>query len=102
MGSVIKTARPAVNPGRQDCIKDGPARPPALMPAHRSLWIDPGLYRKRRVTRLSCSVFTDPAITPDEYLGQFEATATDLLDRVAPLRYGTRPGGRTVGKQQNG
>ena len=46
----------------------------------------------------SSQLFTDPAITPDEYLDQFEATATDLLDRVAPLRYGTRPGGRKAAK----
>lgn len=49
----------------------------------------------------SSQLFTDPAVTPDEYLGQFEATVSDLLDDVAPLRHGTRPGGRKSSKGSN-
>ena len=40
----------------------------------------------------------NPLDTPDEYLGQFESTITTILDEVAPIRHGTRPGGRKAGK----
>lgn len=45
--------------------------------------------------RLSSSrLFTNPADTPDEYLQQLESTVTEILDDLAPMRHGTRPGGR--------
>ena len=46
----------------------------------------------------SSPLFTDPVDTPDEYLSQFESTITSILDVVAPVRRGTRPGGRKAAK----
>ena len=52
-------------------------------------------FEKRlRTSRL----FTDPADTPDGYLGQLESTVTVILDELAPMRHGTRPGGRKGAK----
>jgi Endonuclease-reverse transcriptase len=42
----------------------------------------------------SSQLFTDPADTPDEYLSQLESTVLGILDEVAPIRQGTRAGGR--------
>jgi len=43
-------------------------------------------------------LFTDPADTSDGYLGQLESTVTMILDELAPMRHGTRPGGRKGAK----
>ena len=42
----------------------------------------------------SSDLFTDPAGSPDSYLAQFETTVTTVLNQVAPLKVGHRPGGR--------
>src|SRR5258706_6579947 len=50
-------------------------------------------------TRLRRSVlFTDPATTPDEIVSQFESTVTYILDQLAPMRHGCRPGGRKAAR----
>ena len=46
----------------------------------------------------SSQLFTDPARTPDEYLDQLESTVTGILDDVAPIRRGTRAGGRKAAR----
>jgi len=46
----------------------------------------------------SSRLFTDPADTPDGYLGQLESTVTMILDELAPMRHGTRPCGRKGAK----
>jgi len=42
----------------------------------------------------SSDLFTDPAGSPDSYLEQFETTVTTVLNQVAPMKTGRRPGGR--------
>ena len=42
----------------------------------------------------SSKLFTDPVDTTDGYVDQFEMTVVDVLDALAPLRTGIRPGGR--------
>jgi hypothetical protein len=42
----------------------------------------------------SSQLMTNPADTPDAYLEQLESTVTTILDDMAPLRHGTRAGGR--------
>ena len=46
----------------------------------------------------SSQLFIDSVDTPDEYLNQLESTVTAILDEVAPIRHGTRPGGRMAAK----
>jgi Reverse transcriptase (RNA-dependent DNA polymerase)/Endonuclease-reverse transcriptase len=42
----------------------------------------------------SSSLFINTPTTPDEYVAQVKSTVTDILDQVAPMRSGHRPGGR--------
>jgi len=46
----------------------------------------------------SSQLFNDPVDTPDKYLNQLESTVTAILDEVAPIRHGTRSGGRKAAK----
>jgi Reverse transcriptase (RNA-dependent DNA polymerase) len=46
----------------------------------------------------SSQLFNDPVDTPDKYIKQLESTVTAILDEVAPIRHGTRPGGRKAAK----
>ena len=71
-------------------------KPAAVSYSYRNIRaIDTAEFEKR--LRAS-SLFSDPAGTPDEYLGQLKMVVTDILDTMAPLRHGTRPGGRRTAR----
>jgi len=46
----------------------------------------------------SSKLFIDPVDMSDEYLNQLVSTVTAILDEVATIRHGTRPGGRMAAK----
>jgi len=50
--------------------------------------------RRLRSSRL----FANPADTPDDYLNQLESTVTGILDEMAPIRRGSRAGGRMAAR----
>jgi len=53
--------------------------------------VDIAEFHKRLRTH---ELFTDPADTPDEYLGQLELAVKTVLDELAPVCHGKRAGGR--------
>ena len=57
--------------------------------------IDIAEFHKRLRTH---ELFTDPADTRDEYLGQLEFTVKKVLDELAPICHGKRARGRKGGR----
>ena len=44
------------------------------------------------------SLFWNPAVMPDAYLDQLESAVTAVLNEIAPIRRGTRAGGRKAAR----
>jgi hypothetical protein len=67
-------------------------KPAAISYSYRNIrGINTAVFERRL---RSSQLFTDPADSLDEYLSQLESTVTVILDELAPMRHGTRSGGR--------